>query len=90
MSWQIQQHVPTQAPDDTWEARDLQNKEEFRKRIEAKEAKRLQQEAEERLTMSPEEIGMQSWPCWSLSLCYITAMQTKPCLDMRDMVTSHL
>lgn len=52
-----------QAPDDTWEARDLQNREEIRKRIESKEAKRLQQEAEERLTMSPEEIGNQSLPC---------------------------
>lgn len=62
-TWQIQQCVSTQAPDDTWETRDLQNKQENRKRFEVKEAKRLQQEAEERLTMSPEEIGNQSLPC---------------------------
>ena len=63
----MQQHFYMQAPDDTWEASEVQYREEVRKRIEAKEAKRLQQEAEELAAMSLDDIGNYSRSCWSAS-----------------------
>lgn len=52
-----QQDMFTQAPDNTRQARNLQNKEEVRIKTEAKEAKRLPQQAQECLNMSPKETG---------------------------------
>ena len=46
-----------QAPDDTWAVRELQNAEETRKQMEAKEAKRLYQEAEQLPAKSQDATG---------------------------------
>lgn len=57
-----QQDVFTQAPDNTRTARELQNKEEVRLRTEAKVAKRLQQQAQDCMNLTPKETGKQSLP----------------------------
>lgn len=89
-----QQHVSVQAPSDAWEATDVQNREGTRRRIEDKEARRLQQEAGSRLSLLPEENGNQSlalFAVWLQSLSdlfHTVAMHNKHSL-FRQASTGH-